>query len=176
MMRRSRKNNAEKYIALCDNGSKYEFSNLLEEEITINKHNRKIKFKQQNGFNFLVYKNKKYLVDIVTKDQNKYEIIVNGVGHSFTIESPFSYRRKKFLQKSKKNSKTESITAPMPGKIVDVLVENNAEINKGEPIIILEAMKMQNEILSHVSGVIKNIHVKKDETVMKDDLILEIEK
>ncbi|NBC81757.1 MAG: acetyl-CoA carboxylase biotin carboxyl carrier protein subunit [Bacteroidetes bacterium] len=174
-MRRSKKN-TEKYIALSAEGKKFEFRDILNGEVKVNNKTQKIKFRQNNGLNFIIYKNKKYLVDILEKDQNKYEIIVNGIGHSFTVESPFSYRRKKFLEKSKQNSKTESITAPMPGKIVDVLVENHAEINKGEPIIILEAMKMQNEILSHVSGTIKNIHVKKNENVMKDDLILEVEK
>lgn len=167
---------ADKYIALSSCGKKYEVKNVFEEEVTINHKDAKMRIKSANGLNFIIYKNKKFQVDVIERDQNKYEISVNGVTYPFTIESPFSYKRKKFLQKSKKETKVEKIIAPMPGKIIDVLVENNAEVNKGESIIILEAMKMQNEIVAHVSGTIRNIVVKKDENVMKDDLILEIEK
>ena len=64
----------------------------------------------------------------------------------------------------------------MPGKIVEIMVEEGSEVNEGEPIIILEAMKMQNEISSHISGNVKTIAVKKNETVMKDDILIEIQK
>lgn len=172
----AKKSKDDRYIALSQSGNKFDIRHILSDEIKINSKRHEIKLKEQNGLHFLVLKNKKYLVDIVEKDQNKYEILVNGVSYSFTVESPFSFKRKKYLAKSKKDSKVESITAPMPGKIVEVLVENNSSINKGEPIIILEAMKMQNEIVSHVAGTIKTVHVKANENVMKDDLILEVEK
>lgn len=64
----------------------------------------------------------------------------------------------------------------MPGKIIEVLVDENTLVKEGDSIAILEAMKMQNEIISHVSGKIKSIHVKAEETVNKDDVIVEIEK
>jgi pyruvate carboxylase subunit B len=64
----------------------------------------------------------------------------------------------------------------MPGKIIELLVEENAEIKEGEPIVILEAMKMQNEINSHVAGKVKKIHVKQFDSVAKDELIIEIER
>jgi pyruvate carboxylase subunit B len=64
----------------------------------------------------------------------------------------------------------------MPGKIIDILVEEGSEVKEGEPIIILEAMKMQNEIASHVTGVVKSITVKKNDSVMKDDVMIEIQK
>ena len=46
----------------------------------------------------------------------------------------------------------------------------------GEPIIILEAMKMQNEIASHANGVVSSITVSKNDSVMKDDVLIEIRK
>ena len=64
----------------------------------------------------------------------------------------------------------------MPGKIIDILVEEGSEVKEGEPIIILEAMKMQNEIASHVTGVVKSVSVKKNDSVMKDDVMIEIQK
>jgi biotin carboxyl carrier protein len=54
------------------------------------------------------------------------------------------------------------------------MVEEGSEVKEGEPIIILEAMKMQNEISSHVSGIIQSVAVKKNDSVMKDDVLIEL--
>ena len=64
----------------------------------------------------------------------------------------------------------------MPGKILEILVEENTLLKQGEAVIILEAMKMQNEILSHVNGRVKKINFKTNYSVMKDDVMIEIEK
>ena len=48
----------------------------------------------------------------------------------------------------------------MPGKIIDVLVREGSNVLRGEPLVILEAMKMQNEILSPVNGTIVKVHAK----------------
>ena len=104
------------------------------------------------GFSYIIYKNKKYQVEILEKNQNKYTVMINGVWYSFTIETPISYKRRRHSVKVAPTSRIEIINAPMPGKILDVMVEENSEIKQGEPLFILEAMKMQNEIVSNVSG------------------------
>ena len=165
-----------KLIALGTGKRKFEFTNPLEKVIKY--HGKKVKIKlyeDPDGFNYIVWKNKKYMLDVIEKSQNKYTVMVNGVWHSFTVETPFSLKRKKYLEKHADASSTVAITAPMPGKIVDLLLEEGAEIKTGEPLLILEAMKMQNEISSHVSGTIKKIAIKKNDSVMKDDLLIEIE-
>ncbi len=62
----------------------------------------------------------------------------------------------------------------MPGRIIDVLVRDGAEVMRGEALVILEAMKMQNEIQSLVSGTVTRIGVKAGQNVMKDDILAEI--
>ena len=64
----------------------------------------------------------------------------------------------------------------MPGKIVELLVEENQIVKQGDPLLILEAMKMQNEILSNINGKILSINFGPDDTVMKDDILIEVEK
>jgi len=64
----------------------------------------------------------------------------------------------------------------MPGKVVELLVEENTKVKEGEPILILEAMKMQNEIIAVVAGKIKKIHVKAGDSVAKDEVLMEIER
>jgi biotin carboxyl carrier protein len=171
------KNNTE-YIALSSQSNKkYKIKNPFSEDVKINHKKQDIAIlEDDHGFTYLQYKNKKYLAEIIEQSQNRYTILLNGVSYSFSIETPISYKRKKYLDKQKSKSKTEIIQAPMPGKIVDVMVEENAVVKDGESILILEAMKMQNEIGSPISGKVKKVHVKQGDTVMKDDILLEIDK
>ena len=167
----------DEFIAVSQGKKRYKIINPFCEEPKINNKKADIKiFESEEGFTYLVWKNKKYSAEIIEKNQNKYTVLLNGVSYSFSIESPISYKRKKYLDKHSTKSKTEPIVAPMPGKIIDLLVEENAEVKEGEPILILEAMKMQNEINSHVAGRIKKILVKQNDSVSKDEVLLEIEK
>ena len=102
--------------------------------------------------------------------------MLNGVWHTFTVETPFSAKRKKFLKSQEGQSSSFTIDAPMPGKIIEILVEEGSEVIAGEPILILEAMKMQNEISSQADGIVKKIAIRKNDSVMKDDLLMEIDK
>jgi biotin carboxyl carrier protein len=175
---RNGKSSKEKFIASTIPGNrKFEVVNPLGEIVKVKGKKLEVKVVDDpDGFCFVLFDKRKYLVQVLEKNQNSYTIMVNGVWYSFSIESPFSYKRKKALSKSNKESRIGIITAPMPGKILEVMVEENEVIKQGEPLVILEAMKMQNEIVSHVSGKIKKVHVRKDDSVMKDDLMIEIEK
>lgn len=165
------------YIAVTPGNKKYVIRNPFSEELKINGHKQDIKiFEDEEGFTFLEFKNKKYLAEITDKSQNKYTVLLNGLSYSFTIESPISYRRRKYLEKHKEISKLEIVSAPMPGKIVELLVEPNSRVKEGEPILILEAMKMQNEIITQVSGKIQKIYVKAGDSVAKDEVLMEIER
>lgn len=170
-----KKTEDNEYIAVTPQNKRYKIRNPFSEEILINNKKADIKiFDDENGFTYLQYKRKKYLAEIVEKNQNQYTVLVNGVSYTFSIETPFSYKRRKYLDKTKSKSKTELVGAPMPGKIMDILIESGSKVKEGEAIIILEAMKMQNEITSPVTGVVKNIAVRQNDVVNKEDILVEI--
>jgi biotin carboxyl carrier protein len=83
-------------------------------------------------------------------------------------------QRKKVLDSGRGKVEKETLKAPMPGKIIDVLVREGLNVLRGESLLVLEAMKMQNEIQSPVNGRIVRVFVKPDSNVMKDDILLEI--
>lgn len=177
MARKAKKKKSTKLIALSSANKAYEFNKPLEKIIKYKGKKVEIKLREDpNGFSYIVWKNKKYMLDVIEKNQNRYTIMINGVWHSFTVETPISLKRRRFLERQGETSSIVSIEAPMPGKIIDLLVEEGSEVKEGEPIIILEAMKMQNEISSHVTGVVKSISVKKNDSVMKDDVLIDIQK
>ena len=66
----------------------------------------------------------------------------------------------------------QEITAPMPGKVIRVLVEENQEVEDGQGLLVVEAMKMQNEIPSHKKGVVEKILVREGDTVDHGALLL----
>lgn len=63
----------------------------------------------------------------------------------------------------------------MPGSVVDVLVEEGQSVDSGAALLILEAMKMQNEITAPWTGIVKRIHVTSGQAVAKGALLIEIE-
>ena len=68
----------------------------------------------------------------------------------------------------------ELMSAPMPGTILDILVTEGQTVKKGEIILILEAMKMENEIVAATDGVVSKIYTSKSSTVSAGDPMLTI--
>jgi len=165
----------KKLYALSSENRKFSFSLPLKHSIRIGKMNYEVKLKSDEKYGtYILWKNRKYPVEIVSSRQNKYEILFNDISYTFTVETPFSLQRMKVLNSKKRKVEKEFIKAPMPGKIIDVLVREGATVVRGEPVVILEAMKMQNEILSPVNGVIVKVSARANTNVMKDDLLVEI--
>ena len=68
----------------------------------------------------------------------------------------------------------QQVTAYMPGRVVEVLVEAGAEVAAGQGVVVLEAMKMKNEIQAETAGVVTRILVEQDQAVEGGDPLFEI--
>jgi len=67
------------------------------------------------------------------------------------------------------------IMAPIPGKVVAVKVEPGDEVEPGQPLVVLEAMKMENELASEQAGKVAAVHVAAGDTVDGGELLVELE-
>ncbi|MDW8097818.1 MAG: 2-oxoglutarate carboxylase large subunit, partial [Aquificaceae bacterium] len=74
-----------------------------------------------------------------------------------------------------KASQPGDATAPMPGRVVRLLVQEGQPVNEGDTVAIVEAMKMENEIHAPITGVVKKIFVKPGDNVTPEDALLRIE-
>jgi biotin carboxyl carrier protein len=165
----------KKLYALSSENKRFCFPQPLKHSIRIGKREYEVQLKSDEKYcTYILWKNRKYPVEIIRSRQNKYEILFNDISYTFTVETPFSMQRMKVLSSGRGKIEKESLKAPMPGKIIDVLVREGSNVLRGEALVILEAMKMQNEIQSPVNGQVIKVHVKPDSNVMKDDILVEI--
>jgi len=118
-----------------------------------------------------------FVVEILNTDflNKTMSLSVNGNRYDIKIEDEYDQQVKKMGLLAVTTQKLNEVKAPMPGLIVDVMVEVGQEIVEGTPLLVLSAMKMENIILAQGEGVIKSIDVEKDDTVEKGQLIIEME-
>ncbi len=104
------------------------------------------------------------------------KVYIDGFQFDVKIYDPLHLQLKKFLKTkdSEDHSGITKIKAPMPGLIVKVLCKEGDNVRKGDNIVIIEAMKMENAMKSPVSGTISKIFVKEAEPVEKDFVLIEI--
>ncbi len=167
--------NIKKLHTLSSEKRKFTFSMPLKHSIRIGKRDYEVKLKADDKYGtYILWKNRKFPVEIISSRQNKYEILFNDISYTFTVETPFSLQRMKVINSRKGKIENVYVKAPMPGKIIDVLVREGTCVLRGEPLLILEAMKMQNEIMAPVTGTIVKVTAKPNTNVMKDDMLVEI--
>lgn len=125
----------------------------------------------------VLHENKTFDVEIASSDFNgkSYRLKVNGTDYRVAIIDASDILIDNMGFASGSAQKMDSISAPMPGLILEVKVKEGQEVDEDEPLLILEAMKMENIISSPRTGVIKKISVKKGEAVEKQHLLLEFE-
>lgn len=170
-----RKPAIKKLYALSHEGRKFSFTLPLKNVIRVNGRDYSLELREDEKYGVhVLWKNRRYPVEIVRTKQNRYEILFNDISHNFTVETPVSMQRRKVLGTGRTKNSSLIVRAPMPGKIIDVMTRDGAEVVRGEALVILEAMKMQNEIQSVVSGTVTRIGVRAGQNVMKDDILAEI--
>ena len=102
-------------------------------------------------------------------------LTINGNTYDIKISDRYNQLVDKMGLLSGASQKAKNIKAPMPGLIMDILVHPGDEIEEGTPLLVLAAMKMENQILAQGAGTIKSIEVTVGDTVDKGQLIIEME-
>ncbi len=149
---------------------------LSDSEISIN--SKKIQFNLlslDDKTHLLKVGNNIFEVVVQKTDDEKYAITVNGVLFEIEIRTSLQERAKKLLDASRATNHKLEVKAPMPGMILRVNKQVGEEVISGESVIILEAMKMENELRSPVTGKLKELFVKEGNPVEKGFKLFSIE-
>jgi biotin carboxyl carrier protein len=105
--------------------------------------------------------------------KDTFDVTVHGRSYEVTVVDP---KRLRSGQNSDRyHQGVAQILAPMPGKVVRVQIEAGATVEKGAGVVVVEAMKMQNEMKSPRAGVVVSINVKPGDTVNAGDVLAVIE-
>lgn len=125
----------------------------------------------------LIYQNKSYTTEISEANFNEksYVVKVNNNEYHVDIADELDQliQQMGFSLSASKN--VDNIKAPMPGLILDIAVVPGQTVKEDDPLLILEAMKMENSITSPRDGVIKSVLIKKSDAVEKNQLLIEFE-
>ena len=101
------------------------------------------------------------------------QISIGGETFAAMVRDPRSLRGRR--GKGASTAGPKKITAPMPGKVVRVLAPEGTHVKQGEGVIVIEAMKMQNELKSPKAGVVKRINAAEGATVNAGDTLAIVE-
>lgn len=123
----------------------------------------------------VLYQHKSFRTEIVELNRAEKTCIikVNGNIYQISVEDQFDELLKKLGLDNLSANKVSEIKAPMPGLVLKVLVEENAEVKKGDNLLILEAMKMENILKSSTDGIIKKITITQGDKVEKKQVLVQ---
>lgn len=131
---------------------------------------------QLSNHQFQILKNDKvYNAELVQVSDGQKEFIIklNGKLISLAIKDSMDLLLEKLGIEHDIENVVKDVKAPMPGLIIDIALKTDQEVKKGDTLLILEAMKMENVIKSPTNGIISKVHIKKGESVEKNQILVE---
>lgn len=131
--------------------------------------------RQENGRYLLRMGTKLYKIDNVEQDKHTIVFTLNGSWCSVDVLDEQDLLLDRLGFKTAADVGEGELHAPMPGKILEILVAEGDEVKLGDPIAILEAMKMENELKAPIDGIVASITAAEGDSLEKNALILEIE-
>lgn len=117
---------------------------------------------------------KKYMIKLNGKVYEVEMEEMNGEAAAASVESPKPVQTQSVPASAPVSTGGEVVKAPMPGNILNVAVKEGDMVKKGQVLVVLEAMKMENEIVSPVDGRIAAVGVSRGQTVNAGDMLVQI--
>jgi len=162
------------YIVSIDE-KKHSLKILSHNKVELNGNNHEVELSQLSKYTYLLkVDNNIFHVTSEKLNNQNYSFTINGSTYNTTVRTNLEEKANEYLQNKAKESGTEIIKSPMPGLIVKILKQVGDNVEVGDPIILLEAMKMENEVRASASGIIKSISTKENASVEKGQALLEI--
>ncbi|MDX1639366.1 MAG: acetyl-CoA carboxylase biotin carboxyl carrier protein subunit [Balneolaceae bacterium] len=144
-------------------------------EVEVGDTTYRFSFEQQNGRHLLRIGTKLYKIDNVEQERRTVRFTLDGRWCEVEVRDEQDLLLDRMGLKTAAELGEGQLNAPMPGKILELIVSEGDTVELGDPVAILEAMKMENELKAPVKGTISSIAVVPGDSVEKNALILEIE-
>ena len=122
----------------------------------------------------IIHNNKSYRAELISvnRDEKTVDLKINGKKFSVSVKDKMDLLLERLGMDKLVSAEIKDIKAPMPGLVLDVLVNEGDEVKKGDQVMVLEAMKMENVLKSPGDGTVKSIKVKKGDGVEKNQVMI----
>lgn len=114
------------------------------------------------------------IIENIDREAKQLKLKINGNAYELAIKEPIDQLLQKMGLNISTVKKADSIKAPMPGLVLKILVTEGQSIKKGEPVLILEAMKMENVFKAPADAIVKAIKVEEKKAVEKGEVLIEL--
>ena len=130
----------------------------------------------KEGFS-LIYQNKSLAVQVLAADYQSKTFTLQIDNEPYQIEAADKYDLllKELGLEHLATAAVNDLNAPMPGLVLEIKIVPGDSIKKGDPVVVLEAMKMENVLKAEGEGVVKSINCAKGEAVEKNQVLVEFE-
>ncbi len=164
-----------KYITTLD-GTEYSVEILDEHHVSINDHVLEMDFESVSGqpVYSLIIDGKSY-ESYVFETEDGWQVLMRGRLYHLTVEDERERRLRAAAGSGVVEAGEFNLKAPMPGLVISISVAEGAKVEKGQVLVILESMKMQNELKSPKAGTVARVRVKQDESVEQRQTLLSVQ-
>ena len=143
--------------------------------VTVDGETLQIDLRQVNDHRYSILMGRESLTLLVEKNEGSYAVMAGGVLHEVTVVSDRDRMLKDYGRRSGSTTTRFEIHAPMPALIVKVEVGVGDRVERGTGLLVLEAMKMENEVKAHQRARVKEIYVVAGKPVEKGELLMLLE-
>ena len=128
----------------------------------------------EQGKFHIIKDNKSYNAELVkfNAEEKSLLIKVNGNNYHLQVKDKYDELLKNLGMDNLNAKKVNEIKAPMPGLVLDIKVNAGDMVKKGDPVLVLEAMKMENILKSPTDGIVSKINVKKGVAIEKNQVLI----
>ncbi|WP_113638466.1 acetyl-CoA carboxylase biotin carboxyl carrier protein subunit [Nubsella zeaxanthinifaciens] len=122
----------------------------------------------------IIHNGKSYNVEVVeiNRPEKIAKIKVNGTVYDISVATQLDLLLKQLGMENLNSNKIAQLKAPMPGLVLNILVSEGDEVKKGDSLLVLEAMKMENIIKSPSDATVKKIEVAKGDKIEKNTVLI----
>jgi biotin carboxyl carrier protein len=133
--------------------------------------------KIKDGSFHVIRNNRSYTVEVVKAEPEtkSFTLSVNGNKYTLQVKDKYDVLLKSLGLDNLNSRKVNELKAPMPGLVLNIIAQEGVAVKKGDPLLVLEAMKMENILKSPADLVVKKIAVKKGIAVEKNQALIYFE-
>ena len=161
-----------KYITTIDD-TNFEVEILNDHQVKLNDKVYEVNFEEISSemIYSLIVDGKSYEINI-SEDDNEWYVLIRGTMYKAEVIDEREKRLREASGELALSTGEYTLQAPMPGLVVKVPVKVGKKVNMGDVLVILESMKMQNELKSPHNGTITEVNIKKGDRVEKREVML----